>query len=107
MFVGRGAGFIIPGEHRVAVLVVGSFDSRLERMQRQQNDTNRVRARRELLRLDRERSEFVRRSFHHEVNDPRAYDVCVNLDTLELDAAARIVVEAMRSRSPDAFAKTE
>jgi cytidylate kinase len=107
VFVGRGAGFIVPNEHRVAVLVVRSFDSRLDRMLEHGDESNRTRARRALLRLDRERSEFVRRSFHCEVNDPQAYDLCVNLDTLSLDAAARIVLQALRSRFPDDFQDTE
>ena len=100
IFVGRGAGFIVPAEHRVAVLAVRSFDSRIVRMP-QRGDSSPTKARRQLLRFDRERSDFVRRSFHREVNDPLAYDVCVNLDTLSLDVAARIVIECLRSRFPD------
>ncbi len=103
VFVGRGAGFIVPAEHRVAVLVVRSFDSRLARMLEQEKDKSRVRARRELLRYDRERSEFVRRSFHREANDPLGYDLCMNLDTLALDVGARVVFECMRSRFPEDF----
>lgn len=101
VFVGRGAGFIVPAEYRVAVLVVRSFDSRLDRMLEQREETGRAQARRTLLRFDRERSDFVRRGFHREVNDPQAYDLCVNLDTLSVDAAAQTVLQALRSRFPD------
>lgn len=100
IFVGRGAGFIVPSEHRIAVLVVRTFESRLERMQKQDGGRSRNEARRELLRIDRLRGDFVRRSFHREVNDSVAYDLSVNLDSLSLDGAAHVVLEALRSRFP-------
>lgn len=100
IFVGRGAGFIVPSEHRVAVLVVRTFESRLERMLNENARHARNEARRELLRIDRLRGDFVRRSFHREVNDAAGYDLSVNLDSLSLDAAAHVVLEALRSRFP-------
>ncbi|MFQ5601307.1 MAG: AAA family ATPase, partial [Candidatus Krumholzibacteriia bacterium] len=78
IFIGRGTSFIIPPEHRLAVLVVRSLDSRLG-LYRRENGGTPGDARRALSRLDRERGEFVTRSFHHQVDDPQAYDLCVNL----------------------------
>ena len=101
IFVGHGASFIVPREHRLSALVVRSFDARLERWLRDHGSQSRATARRALARLDRERGEFVWRSFHREVDDPLAYDLCVNLDTLDTDAAARVVLAALRSRYPN------
>jgi hypothetical protein len=56
-----------------------------------------------LARLDRERHEFIWRSFHRVVDDPLGYDLCVNLDGLGLEAAASVVVEALQVRFPQAF----
>jgi hypothetical protein len=101
IFVGRGSSFIVPCEHRLAVLVVRGFDARLEAWLHEHGSGSRTAARRALARLDRERGEFVWRSFHRAVDDPLVYDLCVNLDSLDTDAAARVVLEALRARYPN------
>jgi hypothetical protein len=101
VFVGRGASFILPREHRLAVLGVRSFDSRVEHWLQANSSTNRNAAKRALTRMDRERAEFIWRSFHREVDDPLAYDLCINLDAMETEQAARIVLEALRARFRD------
>lgn len=99
VFVGRGAGFIVPREHRLAVLVCRSFGTRLQAYMRG-NEATPEEARRALTRLDRERADFVMRSFHRDADDPASHDVCVNLDTLGLQEAEIIVVQALAARFP-------
>jgi cytidylate kinase len=99
VFVGRGASFILPREWRLAVLVTRDFESRLAYYQKLHGGTHAA-ARRELLRLDRIRAEFVSRSFHRGVEDPASYDLCINLDVLGPDAATEIVLHALAMRFP-------
>ena len=100
IFIGRGSTFVIPQEHRLSVLVLRSFETRLARWQEDNPGHSPGEVRRSLARLDRERGEFVWRSFHRIVDDPLGYDLCVNLDGLELEAAASVVVEALGARFP-------
>lgn len=99
VFVGRGAGFIVPPRHRLAVLACRGFETRL-RTYAQQRGKPLDAARRDLVRLDRERGDFIARSFHRHADDPAAHDLCLNLDTLGLDEAASIVVQALAARFP-------
>lgn len=104
VFVGRGASFVIPHEHRLAVLVVRSFDTRLERWHQLNPAWSASEARRSLGRLDRVRGEFVWKCFHRIVDDPLGYDLCVNLDRLDIETAARVIVSALQQRFPQEFA---
>ncbi len=103
IFVGRGAPFVIPEPHRLAILLVRSFDSRLALWRQQHPTSSQAEARRELLRQDRGRSEFIRRGFRRHVDDPVGYDLCINLDTNGVDDAAHIVIEALQRRFPSEF----
>ena len=104
IFVGRGASFVIPPQHRLAVLVVRDFESRLERWRQELPPASAAASRRGLRRLDRWRGEFVWRSFHRLVDDPLSYDLCVHLDRMGVEAAARTIVLALQQRFPHAFA---
>lgn len=103
IFIGRGSSFVIPQEHRLSVLVLRNFETRLARWQEGNPGHDASEARRSLTRLDRERAEFIWRSFHRVVDDPLGYDLCVNLDCLGVEAAATVVVEALRARFPQTF----
>jgi cytidylate kinase len=106
IILGRGAGFVVPPEHRLAVLVVRSLESRLHRAQQEHGGTV-AEARRALARRGRERSEFVLRSFHRDADDPLVYELCVNLDTLGLEAAEQVVLTALEARFPALRATAE
>ena len=103
IFVGRGASFVIPHPHRLAVLVVRGFDNRVERWQQTNPTWTTSDVRRALRRLDRVRGEFVWKSFHRVVDDPLGYDLCVNLDRMDIEAAARVIVAALQERFPQEF----
>lgn len=103
IFIGRGSSFVIPEEHRLSVLVLRSFETRLARWQEEHPGRSVADARRGLARLDRERAEFIWRSFHRVVDDPLSYDLCLNLDSLGLQTAASVVAVALQDRFPEAF----
>ena len=99
VFLGRGASFIVPSDHRLAVLVCRPLERRLETYVAEHGCAH-EHARRELARLDRERYEFIAKSFHREVDDPAHYDLCLNLDSLGLEAAEAVVLQALMARFP-------
>jgi Cytidylate kinase-like family len=101
VFIGRGAGFIVPREWRLGVLVTESFDVRVAAYEKE-NEVSHTAARQALLRVDRMRDEFIARSFHRVVADPASHDLCVNLDSLGIDAATEIVLRALEVRFPHA-----
>jgi cytidylate kinase len=101
VFLGRGASFIVPREWRLAVLVTRPFESRIAAFVEKHGGGHEA-ARHELLRLDRERAEFVSRSFRRDADDPANHDLGVNLGTLGLDEAVAVVVQALSLRFPRA-----
>ena len=99
VILGRGANLIVPQQHRLAVLVCRSPEARLQRYQHEHGGTHEA-AHRELARLDRERGDFVLRSFHRNAEDPLSYDLCVNLDSLSLEVAEDVIVRALEAKFP-------
>jgi cytidylate kinase len=101
VLIGHGAGFIVPREWRLAVFVTESFELRVAAYEKE-NAVGHTAARQALLRLDRIRDEFIARSFHRVVTDPASHDLCVNLDSLGIEAATDIVLRALEVRFPHA-----
>ena len=97
VIAGRGAAFILPPEQSLRVLVLAPFAVRVQRFAGSEGlSVHEAEAR---LRVeDEERSAFYRASFGVEQNDPELYDLAVNTGTLPIEAAARVVVDALRSR---------
>jgi cytidylate kinase len=91
VFVGRGAQFLLPRHRGLAVEIVAPLPQRIERIMRR-DGLSRDDARRHLERTDRERREFVREHFHHDVSDPHLYDLVINLEHLAPEDAAELIV---------------
>jgi cytidylate kinase len=43
--------------------------------------------------------DFVRHQFHHDLTDPRLYDLVINLERLDHQAAADLITHAFRHAS--------
>jgi cytidylate kinase len=97
VIVGRGAPFILPADRALRVLVVAPREARLERIAKRE-DLTPLGAERRLADLDAERREFNLHHFHRDPDDPTRFDVCVNTGLLSQDAAADVVVAALRAR---------
>lgn len=99
--LGRGACHILPPERALRVLVVAPRAFRLERLARtrglSQADADAV-----LADEDAQRRAFLKHHFGVTADDPLDYDLVLNTGTVGLDAAARIVVEALSDRFPGA-----
>lgn len=47
---------------------------------------------------DKDRAHFVRHQFHEDPSDPRIYDLLINLERIDHETAARVIVDAYRHR---------
>ena len=95
VFVGRGAQFLLPREHGLAVRIIAPEKYRLDQIV-QQRKLAAKEARRFMEAVDRGRREFVQRYFHQDIDDPHLYDVVVNVEHMGPEAAAEKIAEAMR-----------
>lgn len=98
---GRGAPFILPAERALRVLVIAPLALRVQRLAEAEG-IDAAEATELLRREDAEREIFYRSQFGVEQSDPLLYDLVVNTGTLSVEAGARLVVDALRSRFPPA-----
>jgi hypothetical protein len=97
--VGRGAIAVLPSERTLRVLVVAPRGVRLERLAAARGLAPEA-ADAELAHEDRERLAFLRERLGLEGDDPGLYDLVLNTERLAPEAAAALVVEAVRRRFP-------
>lgn len=97
--VGRGALSVLPAERTLRVLVVAPREERARRLARAQG-LDAAAADAQLAREDEERRTFLRERLGIESDDPALYDVVVNTASFSPEAAAALVVEAVRRRVP-------
>ena len=98
VILGRGSPYVLRPERTLRVLVVASTPHRLARLAAEAKLGEKEAA--ELLeREDAERREFIGHHFGVNPDDPTLYDLVVNSETLGLDAASALVVDALRSKT--------
>lgn len=97
VFVGRGASFLLPRHDGVNVRVIAPLDFRVERVSRLRG-LNAVQAKRYIEETDRGRKEFVKRFFHHDVDDPHHYDLVLNSAHFGLEGSVEQVLTAARAK---------
>jgi len=93
VFVGRGAQFLLPRQHGLAVRIVAPLRWRVEHLM-QRDCLDEAAARQLIRRKDTGRREFVERFFHRDLDDPHLYDLVVNVERLGLDGAVEQVYTA-------------
>jgi cytidylate kinase len=96
VIVGRGAQFLLPRKHGLAVRVVAPLKFRVARLARLRNCTA-AEAQKLVAELDQGRKQFVEQFFHHDVEDPTVYDLVLNVDHLGCATAAELIVAAYRA----------
>ena len=103
VFVGRGAQFLLPRERGLAVRVTAPRRQRIERIM-QRHDLPRDKAEKYIDRHEQGRTDFVKKYFHHDVNDARIYDLVVNIEYLDIHGAVELIADQMQrqfaSRGP-------
>ncbi len=97
IFAGRGVQLILPREKTLAVRIVAPLERRIECIMAQ-NQLSRYEAQRHVARRDAGRREFVRRHFHQEPSDPHLYDLVINTEIVDTEAAAEMIVNLWHRR---------
>ena len=82
--------------HVLKVRIVCPLEQRVERATRYL-DIPKAEARKQIKQDDAARNAFVRSHFDEDLADPLAYDITLNTGSMEINAAARLLLEALRS----------
>lgn len=100
VFVGRGAGYILPKEYCFRVHLVADKELRIRRcMDRLQ--LNRVQATQWIMNTDERRRAFIHDYFFQDVGDPHRVDVIFNTTDLSTDACANAILDLAHDRWPN------
>lgn len=97
VLVGRGAQWILPREGSLRVRVIAPIEIRARRLAERQG-RNPNDARRDVEDTDRQRMAFLRRAFGHDPSAPHWYDLVLNTGDLDINAAAAIVLAALKEK---------
>jgi cytidylate kinase len=97
IIMGRGARHILPTQFGLNVRITAPFEVRVQRIAAKQGLTQAA-ARLEVEKADRERAAFIRRHFQKKVDDPLDFDLIVNTAELSAEAAAEIVLTALKQK---------
>ena len=93
ILVGRGSNIITHNLPKgVHVRLIASFDKRLIHME-EYLEIGKKKAADYIMKEDAARRKFVKRYFHKDISDPSLYDIVINLDTVPLKDAVRIIGE--------------
>ena len=94
----RGAGFILPKTVSLRVLVTAPLEIRIRNIVKTFS-VSETEARRNVMKVESERKAFIRQYFHTELTDPINYDVVINMENIDVDAAAATVKEMFNARN--------
>ena len=94
VLVGRGAQFVLARDKGLAVRLIAPLEMRVQRVM-QQRGLSADQARRYIEDTDRGRREFVKRFFHHDIDDPALYDLVINTARRGIEGAVRQIILAV------------
>ena len=101
VIIGRGSQFILKDHPKAMhVSIVAPFKLRVKRFMESMHTTE-ERARQEIEHSDNSARIFHKRFFGAEMEDPTCYDLVISTEHLGFDAAAAIIVEALRIRKEE------
>jgi len=95
IFVGRGVQFLLPRQSGLALRLIAPEKYRVAQLMRRRGCTAAC-ARRAVKEIDQGRREFVRRYFHHDIDDPHLYDLVINTEGLGPVGAVEQILTAIR-----------
>lgn len=93
VYVGRGVQFLLPKDRGLSVRIIASEAYRTQRIAERENLTQKQ-ARLKMLNVDNGRRAFVRRFFHHDIDNAHLYDIVLNVERLGPTATAECIVAA-------------
>jgi len=98
VLVGRGAQFMLPREKGLAVRLVAPISWCVRRVMKQHR-LGPGEAYRHVCQVNARRRDFVQRFFHHDIDDPRLYDLVINVASVGPELAADLIIEALEHRA--------
>ncbi len=99
VLVGRGAHFLLPRDHGLAVRIIASEKYRLAHVMKG-HGFDEGHARRFIAELERGRRDFVMRYFRRDINDPHLFDLVIQADRIGPVVAADLIVDAYHRHFP-------
>ena len=95
IFVGRGAGFLLPPATRLHVRLIAPLPDRIVEVAKEQHQSEHA-ASRYIQQVDAERQAFVTEHFHQDPQQEEAYDLVLNTVRLGSHASAMLIVQALQ-----------
>jgi len=97
VFLGRGAELILPQDRGLRLRLIAPEDVRLREYARRSGCDEKA-ARSQLGRLERERAEYIRRTFGRDPAELARFDLILNLGSVALTDAVELAMAALRLR---------
>ncbi|MRR17911.1 MAG: cytidylate kinase-like family protein [Deltaproteobacteria bacterium] len=97
VIVGRGAGFILPSDVCLRLLLVAPKDVRVNNVKEAYQLTSEE-AERRVMETERDRKAFIKEYFEADLTDPTNYDLTINTTHFNVDVAVAIIKEAFNTR---------
>jgi len=99
VLVGRGTQFLLPRDKGFTVGIMAPLAHRVRYLM-EQTGASEAEARRRIAEGEAGRRDFVRRYFHHDIDDPALFDLVVQMDRIDEETAADTIVRAFRGVFP-------
>jgi cytidylate kinase len=97
IIVGRGAGYILPSDVCLRLLIVAPMDIRVRNVMHAYGVTYKE-AEQRIIKTEKDRKAFIKKYFNADMTDPANYDLTLNTAHYTVEAAASIIKEAFNSR---------
>jgi cytidylate kinase len=97
VIVGRGAGFILPSDVCLRLLLVAPKDVRISNVKEAYHLTSEE-AEKRVMKTEKDRRAFIKKYFNADLTDPTCYDLTINTAHFTVDVAFDIVKEAFNRR---------
>jgi cytidylate kinase len=96
IFVGRGAGFILPGKCGLSVRLIAGHKYRVQQIMERRHLSFKE-AEDYVTKTDADRHALAQQYFHRDASDPHVYDMVINVERFGPQLAARQIADAVAS----------
>ena len=94
IFIGRAADLILPKDKGLRVKIIASREYCARNFARR-GKTSIAHARREVERIELDRRNFIQEHFHIDAYEPTRFDLLINVERFDPQAAADLIVETV------------
>jgi len=95
IILGRGAHFILPKKSIFRVRTIAPLEKRIKNMAGWLN-LPLDEARQEAKKIEADRGNYIKKFFHVDIDDSQYYDLVINMENLDVDAAVEIIKTAVK-----------